>query len=650
MPEERPAPEAFSNLAALPSWLSQPLRVALETDVSLGELVNAGLAKRLSTKGFTKALPVQAGVLPLLLPTVKQHPGDLCISAATGSGKTLAYVLPIIESIKQERTRKLRAVIVVPTRELVSQVRQTTELCMAGTDIKVGIAVGHHALKSEQDSLVDRNQRFNPTEYDRLQKIAQSTSELDALDDEDNDDFYDLLPQHVFEYTSNVDILICTPGRLVEHIKSTKGFTLHDLQWLIIDEADRLLDQSFQEWVEVIQSAITPARPAEKGRPYQPAYLARNVGLRSSGWVRKVVLSATMTRDLDKLSSLRLRNPRLVLVEGEQAEQSGESIKDVSAGNLSVPTTLTEHAIPVGDGAEKPLYLLKLLQQILDAVHGSNASGEAQGAKKTKSSAKDDSSSSESSSESDDDDSDDSSSEDDSSISSTDSSDQDSASESESESDTSDTSSTASSSSSKSPGPLENKNIPDTTQHTTKPPKPATRNALIFVASNEAAARLTQLLHHLYPAFASRMASITKSGTDASTRKALSSFTSGSLSILIATDRASRGLDLPNLSNVINYDMPHSITGYIHRVGRTARAGKAGSAWTLVADREAAWFWNAIARGKGSGGTENDKIERAEGKKLERLRYDLDDLGEEARQNYSNALSKLKEDVQGTKR
>ena len=518
---------------------------------------------------------------------------------------------------------------------------------MAGTDLKVGIAVGHHALKSEQDSLVERSQRFNPTEYERLQKIAQATSELDALDDESNDDFYDLLPQHAFEYTSNVDILICTPGRLVEHIKSTKGFTLHDLQWLIIDEADRLLDQSFQEWVEVIQSAITPARSNEKRRPYQSAYLARNVGLRSSGWVRKVVLSATMTRDLDKLSSLRLRNPRLVLVEGGQAEQSGESVKDVSAGNLSVPTTLTEHAIPVGDGAEKPLYLLKLLQQILDAVYGSNASGKAQGlAKKTKSSAKDDSSSSESSSESDDDDSDDSSSEDDSSVSSTDSSDQDSASESESESDIS---STASSSSSTLPDPSQSKTVTDTTQHPTKSSRSANRNALIFVASNEAAARLTQLLHHLYPAYASRMASITKSGTDASTRKTLSSFISGSLSILIATDRASRGLDLPNLSNVINYDMPHSITGYIHRVGRTARAGKAGSAWTLVANREAAWFWNAIARGKGSGGTENDKIERAEGKKLERVRYDLDDLGEEARQNYSNALSKLKEDVQGTK-
>ena len=615
----------------------------------MSDLVNAGLAKRLATKGFTKALPVQAGVLPLLLPTVKQHPGDLCISAATGSGKTLAYVLPVVESIKQETARKLRAVIVVPTRELVSQVRQTTELCMAGTDLKVGIAVGHHALKSEQESLVERTQRFNPTEYERLQKIAQSTSELDALDDDDDDDFFDLLPQHVFEYTSSVDILICTPGRLVEHIKSTRGFTLHDLQWLIIDEADRLLDQSFQEWVEVIQGAITPARITEKGRPYRPAYLSRNVGLQSSGWVRKVVLSATMTRDLEKLSSLRLRNPRLVLVEGGQAEPSSEGIKDVSAGNLSVPTTLTEHAIPVGDGAEKPLYLLKLLQQILDTVHGSNRPGKAQGLAKKQSPAEDDSPSSRSSSESDSDDSDesdDSSDEDDSPVSSTNSSDQDSSSESDSDSDTS---STVSSSSSKSPAPSKSKSVTETPKHVTKPSKPATRNALIFVASNEAAARLTLLLHHLYPAHASRMASITKSGTDASTRKALSSFASGSLSILIATDRASRGLDLPNLSNVINYDMPHSITGYIHRVGRTARAGKAGSAWTLVADREAAWFWNAIARGKGSGGTENDKIERAEGKKLKRMRYDLDDLGEEARQKYLDALSKLKQDVQGRK-
>ena len=63
----------------------------------------------------------------------------------------------------------------------------------------------------------------------------------------------------------------------------------------------------------------------------------------------------------------------------------------------------------------------------------------------------------------------------------------------------------------------------------------------------------------------------------------------------MATDRASRGLDLPSLTHVVNYDVPSSVTTYVHRVGRTARAGRDGSAWTLVAHREGRWFANEIS-------------------------------------------------------
>jgi ATP-dependent RNA helicase DDX51/DBP6 len=106
---------------------------------------------------------------------------------------------------------------------------------------------------------------------------------------------------------------------------------------------------------------------------------------------------------------------------------------------------------------------------------------------------------------------------------------------------------------------------------------------------------------------------------------------------------------LSTLANVINYDVPHDVVSYIHRVGRTARAGMIGTAWTLVEDREAAWFWNAVARGKGSGGSENnDKIERDHGRKVERTKLDLESLGPEPRQRYVAALAKLGAEVRAT--
>lgn len=79
-------------------------------------------------------------------------------------------------------------------------------------------------------------------------------------------------------------------------------------------------------------------------------------------------------------------------------------------------------------------------------------------------------------------------------------------------------------------------------------------------------------------------------------------------------------------------------------MGRTARAGKEGRAWTLVAEREAAWFWNVIARGKG----EIEGIERGEGRGVERVRLEVDvDVDGEGRERYEQALESLRRDVQG---
>ena len=72
--------------------------------------------------------------------------------------------------------------------------------------------------------------------------------------------------------------------------------------------------------------------------------------------------------------------------------------------------------------------------------------------------------------------------------------------------------------------------------------------------------------------------------------KALAAFDGGRTRILVATNVAARGLDIPNVSHVINYDLPEDTDTYVHRIGRTARAGKTGVAATLIGDAEVKEF------------------------------------------------------------
>ncbi|MCA1728564.1 MAG: DEAD/DEAH box helicase, partial [Actinobacteria bacterium] len=74
--------------------------------------------------------------------------------------------------------------------------------------------------------------------------------------------------------------------------------------------------------------------------------------------------------------------------------------------------------------------------------------------------------------------------------------------------------------------------------------------------------------------------------TQAQRNKTLAAFVGGRTRILVATNVASRGLDIPNVSHVINYDLPEDVETYVHRIGRTARAGKDGVAATLVGEAE----------------------------------------------------------------
>lgn len=312
LPQPEPAPETplISMTASLPPWLASPLRVSPTFTAPFSKIgIQEEVEKVLYTKGFKQAFAVQAAVLPLLLPGRSQSPGDILVSAATGSGKTLAYVLPMIQDISMNTVTRLRGLIVMPTRELVTQAKEVCEVCAAAFSarkrVKIGMAVGNEAFKTEQISLLEAQLNYDPAGYkEQLQQLNAKWESSDIESGGENeflcdDEDISSLPDHVITLTSKVDILICTPGRLVEHLKSTPGFSLDYVEWLVVDEADKLLDQSFQQWLETVMARLTRKQPFS----------------RRNGRIRKVVLSATMTRDIGQLNSLKLHRPKLVVLE-----------------------------------------------------------------------------------------------------------------------------------------------------------------------------------------------------------------------------------------------------------------------------------------------------------------------------------------------
>ncbi|TPX19161.1 ATP-dependent RNA helicase dbp6 [Coccidioides immitis] len=546
-PEQAPEHSQQPSYATLPEWLAHPVVVSPDTHLPFTELgLHPKQISTLQSQGYSKAMPVQSAVLPLALKS--EHRGDICVSAATGSGKTLSYVLPLISTIEPSPVSQLRGLIIVPTRELVKQARNTCELCAAGTGLRIGTAVGSTALKDEQSALMGQEQVYNFQAWKGKFSSVMTGSDWTNFDLQEYvaeaKECRGALPNHFAKTSPNIDILVSTPGRLVDHIRSTKGFTLKHLKWLVIDEADKLLNESFQEWSQTVLQAVESkgnddAHPVPKDLCSSP----------KEQTIRKIILSATMTRDITKLNSLRLINPKLVEVRAlDNSKGMLPSLltrpPNTRFEGYQLPPTLNEMFVPAGDGSDKPLYLLELMASHLNI--------EAQGPipdlpRLDRSSATSPSGSEE---PSDDD-------------------------------------------SYPAPSTVSNSGSPDSL-----PDIPASsRSALIFTKSSESALRLARLLALLSPSFADCIGVLVKSNKSSTARKTLAAYRQGKIPVVVATDRASRGLDLPALDHVISYDVPTSVTSYIHRVGRTARAGRRGVAWTLVAHNEGRWFSNEIVKG-----------------------------------------------------
>ena len=237
--------------------------------------------------GFTEAFSVQISVLNMMLPEIEAQKlkpdrvGDILVNASTGSGKTLAYLIPIIESLYRRVVPRVRVIILVPTKPLINQVKSTLLQLSSGTNLQIA------ALKNDV-----------------------------SINDEK-----DLLTKSV------PDIIVSTPGRLVEHLLND-SINLSSLQYLIIDEADRLLNQSFQNWSNVLLDKIDSQI---------------NIAEVWKLSVQKLVFSATLTTDAGKLSSLKFYNPRLIIV-----NDSKQLVNEI----FTVPVTLSEFKIHLGVAKE----------------------------------------------------------------------------------------------------------------------------------------------------------------------------------------------------------------------------------------------------------------------------------------------------------
>ncbi|ORX69300.1 DEAD-domain-containing protein [Linderina pennispora] len=325
--------------------------------------------------GFKAPTEIQRDAIPWAL-----QGRDVIGLAQTGSGKTAAFALPILQAL-WENPSPLFACVMAPTRELAFQIAETFEALGSAIGARCAVVVGGMDMIAQQIAL-----------------------------------------------SRKPHVVVCTPGRLQDHLENTKGFSLRTLKYLVMDEADRLLDLDFGPKIDQILKVI----PRE-----------RNTFL----------FSATMTTKVAKLQRASLTNP----------------VKVEVSTKYSTADKLLQYYM-FFPFKRKDCYLVWLLNEM------------------------------------------------------------------------------------------------------------AGQSAIVFARTCNEVLRIGLLLRNL------GIEAIPLHGQLSMDRRmgALNKFKSGKRNVLVATDVASRGLDIPAVDIVVNYDIPTHSKDYIHRVGRTARAGRSGRAISFV--------------------------------------------------------------------
>ncbi|KAL4758713.1 RNA-dependent ATPase HCA4 [Aspergillus foveolatus] len=169
---------------------------------------------------------------------------DVLGAAKTGSGKTLAFLVPVLENLYRKQWSDhdgLGALIISPTRELAIQIFEVLRKIGRYHTFSAGLVIGGKSLKEEQERL------------------------------------------------GRMNILVCTPGRMLQHLDQTAFFETYNLQMLVLDEADRIMDMGFQKTVDAIIGHLPPER-------------------------QTLLFSATQTKKVSDLARLSLQDPEYVAV------------------------------------------------------------------------------------------------------------------------------------------------------------------------------------------------------------------------------------------------------------------------------------------------------------------------------------------------